>query len=514
VRLSKVFRRAPTRGTWTTSALISGALVAAIGLVGVPGNALAAPAERAIPAAASTGGYPWASATCQTSPLTYHGVQYCPNDNWVYNSNLYDTWGYAYRNCTSWVAWRLSTNNGYTMPRAIGDARAWGPYFTAHGHAPNNTPAPGAIAWEPDGNHVAYVESVSAGGSQVTISEYNEHYYPGQVNTGDGLYDIRTVPSGDFEYIHVKDLPAASAPPVIGVVTSSGDALAKEGSLSARWTDEYNGATEVAVASDSVNGPLIAVVTSSGEVLVKEGSLSAPWTDEYNGATEVAVASDPVNGPLIAVLTSSGSVLAKEGSLSAAWTDEYNGINEYNGAIQVAVASDPANGPLIAISTDYTTGNAEVLAKQGSLSAAWTDEYDGYANDIAVASDPANGPLIAISIYTGGGEVLAKEGSLSAAWTDEYNGATGVAVASDPTHGPLIAVYANSGEALAKEGSLSAAWTDEYKLLPFLAVASDPAHGPLIAVWSGSGKALAKQGSLSAVWTDEYNGATDVAVAG
>ena len=80
------------------------------------------------PAAADTGGYPWASATCQDSPLTYNGVQYCPNDNWVYNGVLYDSWRYSYRNCTSWVAWRLSTNNGYTMPHAIGDASAWGGY--------------------------------------------------------------------------------------------------------------------------------------------------------------------------------------------------------------------------------------------------------------------------------------------------------------------------------------------------------------------------------------------------
>src|ERR1700730_1631002 len=118
----------------------------------------------------STGGYPWASATCQTSPLTYNGVQYCRNDNWVYRGGLFDTWGYNYRNCTSWVAWRLATNNGYTMPHAIGDASAWGSYFTAHGHAPNRQPAPGAIAWEPGGDHVAYVESVSPDRSHVTIS--------------------------------------------------------------------------------------------------------------------------------------------------------------------------------------------------------------------------------------------------------------------------------------------------------------------------------------------------------
>jgi surface antigen len=382
-------------------------------VVATLGLSIATVAVVAPQALANTGGYPWASATCQTTPLTYKGVQYCTNDNWVYNGGLYDTWRYNYRNCTSWVAWRLWTNNGYTMPRAIGDASAWGSYFATHGHVPNNEPAPGAIAWESGGDHVAYVESVSADGSQVTISEYNEGYYPGQPTTGDGLYDVRTVPSGDFKYIHVKDL---SASPVIGVVTSNGEVLAKEGSLSASWTDEYNGASSVAVATDSTHGPLIAVLTSSGKVLAKEGSLSASWTDEYNGASSVAVASDPTHGPLIATYANNGEVLAKEGSLSASWTDEYNGV------VRVAVASDPTHGPLIATYAN----NGEVLAKEGSLSASWTDEYK-LLPFIAVASDPTHGPLIAV--WSGNGEALAKEGSLSASWTDEYNGVVRVAVA-------------------------------------------------------------------------------------
>jgi surface antigen len=148
----------------------------------------------------SVGGYPWASAACQASP----GAQYCPGDNWIYNAGLYDTWGYNYRNCTSYVAWRLSTNNGFNMPRAIGWAAVWGTVLRSQ-YAINATPARGAIAWDPKG-HVAYVESVSADGSQVAISEYNYGYYP-DISTGDGLYHTRTVATGKFQYIHVKDLP-------------------------------------------------------------------------------------------------------------------------------------------------------------------------------------------------------------------------------------------------------------------------------------------------------------------
>ena len=155
------------------------------------------------PAQSNTGDYPYATATCQA---TGQVAGYCPDDNWVYRGGLFDKWGYNYRNCTSWVAWRLSATSGYQMPYAIGDASAWGAYFANHGHHPGPTPTRGAIAWEPNGDHVAYVESVSSDGSHVTISEYNEHYTPGAPTDGSGTYDTRTVPAGDFLYIHVKDL--------------------------------------------------------------------------------------------------------------------------------------------------------------------------------------------------------------------------------------------------------------------------------------------------------------------
>jgi len=191
-------------GLAATAVLVCSAVLSAPPAEAAPVQDESKPIKAAI--LANTGRYPWASATCQTTPLTYNGVQYCRNDDWLYKGGLYDTWGYSYRNCTSWVAWRLSINNKYTMPHAIGDASAWGNYFAGHGHTPNHKPALGAIAWKSGGDHVAYVEGVSADKSHVTISEYNEAYYPNQPTTGDGLYDTRTVPTGNFEYIHVKDL--------------------------------------------------------------------------------------------------------------------------------------------------------------------------------------------------------------------------------------------------------------------------------------------------------------------
>jgi hypothetical protein len=108
-----------------------------------------------------------------------------------------DSWGYYNRECTSFVAWRLHSRNGFEMPRAIGNAGGWG---FARGYAVNGTPAVGAIA-ESSG-HVAWVEAVNGDGT-VTVEEYNYNYQ--------GTYHERRVGTSTFHYIHVKDIGAATA---------------------------------------------------------------------------------------------------------------------------------------------------------------------------------------------------------------------------------------------------------------------------------------------------------------
>lgn len=107
-----------------------------------------------------------------------------------------DTWRYYSRECTSFVAWRLHSTNGYEMPHAIGNAGVWGSWFSARGVRVDNTPARGAIA-ESFG-HVAWVAVVNGNGT-ITIEEYNSP-------AGSGRYGVRTVPASSYHYIHVKDL--------------------------------------------------------------------------------------------------------------------------------------------------------------------------------------------------------------------------------------------------------------------------------------------------------------------
>ena len=52
-----------------------------------------------------------------------------------------DDWGQYVRECTSFVAYRLSTVNGLTIPYAYGDAGQWGYRARSEGYRVDNTPA-------------------------------------------------------------------------------------------------------------------------------------------------------------------------------------------------------------------------------------------------------------------------------------------------------------------------------------------------------------------------------------
>lgn len=121
------------------------------------------------------GGYPWGNVPC------LHGGQvkgYCYDYEWGVNG----TWmnwqnggkGYAYRNCTDYVAWKTGA------PGGLGNANQW------DNRAPGNiisAPRAGAAAVDNSGGygHVMYVEAVYGDGS-ILISDYNRAG-PGEYGT-------------------------------------------------------------------------------------------------------------------------------------------------------------------------------------------------------------------------------------------------------------------------------------------------------------------------------------------
>jgi surface antigen len=124
--------------------------------------------------------------------------------------SLVDPWQFYNRECTSFVAWRLNSENNVAFNDYFGGAH-WGNASNWKNAAKSlsipvdNNPSRGAVAWWAAGSagssrgHVAWVQTVSD--SSITIEEYNY--------LREGYYDTRTIstssslwPSG---FIHIRD---------------------------------------------------------------------------------------------------------------------------------------------------------------------------------------------------------------------------------------------------------------------------------------------------------------------
>ena len=111
------------------------------------------------------------------STATPHGPTGTPTDPpracakhiWYYNGTYGDPWGFALRNCTSFVAWRLRNTNGLTDfsnnvdGGAFGNADQWDDNAQALGYLVDDIPAVGAVA-QTDTGRVGHVAWVSARG--------------------------------------------------------------------------------------------------------------------------------------------------------------------------------------------------------------------------------------------------------------------------------------------------------------------------------------------------------------
>jgi surface antigen len=145
-------------------------------------------------------GYAWPAAPdCDESPAGNGG---CVDDGR----------GFFQGQCTSWVAHRLSQQNGISFTnwyegRHWGDADQWAKVARDLGYEANESPSAGAVAWYKRG-HVAYVESVNMDGS-IVISEMN---YDGH----NGFHLVTLYPGSSWpdKFIHLADLvPVDTTPP-------------------------------------------------------------------------------------------------------------------------------------------------------------------------------------------------------------------------------------------------------------------------------------------------------------
>jgi len=158
-----------------------------------------------VPAKADTGGYPYASMACVWSPYATTGTgNWCKKVNtsgqiisdydWgtIHNDNSSSSekspYGYDYRNCTDYVAWKVASLG---VPSAhykgLGHAKDWPANAPGKGLTVNTTPAIGAAAVKTTGTfgHVAFISAYNASTGVMTVQEYN-HKQDGNYGTRSG----------------------------------------------------------------------------------------------------------------------------------------------------------------------------------------------------------------------------------------------------------------------------------------------------------------------------------------
>ena len=139
------------------------------------------------------GGYPWGNAPCLG---TGQVAGWCPGYEWGYNGS-YNNWatgGYAFRNCTDWVAYRVNST-GRHVPSGLGNANSWDNRAPSYGFTVSSTPREGAAAVSNSGyyGHVMYVESVNSDGT-ITISDYNR--------AGPGEYGVKSISPSGLSFVY------------------------------------------------------------------------------------------------------------------------------------------------------------------------------------------------------------------------------------------------------------------------------------------------------------------------
>jgi surface antigen len=218
----------------------------------------------------------------------------CARYVWYINGSYADPWGFALRNCTSFVAWRLRETNGvsgfsnHMDGGHWGNAADWDENARALGYLVDDVPAIGAVAQTDEGRvgHVAWVSAVD--GDTVTIEEYN--------HAGPGIYSTRTVPVSDFRYIHVADVaPApsrgssrvsAAAADEAGrswsfQVERSGNLVRRETGARARVLGARGAWSTLAAPTTTVDDDglvWLAAVTRDGRIRTSHSTLRGGWS--------------------------------------------------------------------------------------------------------------------------------------------------------------------------------------------------------------------------------------------
>ncbi|MDQ2587492.1 CHAP domain-containing protein [Saccharothrix yanglingensis] len=282
-------------------------------------------------------------------------------------------------------------------------------------------------------DHVSIVDSVTAtamttingnyGGSGPTTSSVQ--YATGGNRVGQYIAGQRI--SAFVSPVGVGN-PVPTTTPRIGILTTTGAVLGKEGALNTGWTTVHGGG----IAKAKFDGDMVGVLDAGGTLHVKQGDMHQEWFPQMGGVKDFALES--ASGR-IGVLRTDGTVAVKEGGLQGSWVEQTNGVAELT-----------LSGNWIGVV--YTNGVASI--KQGNLYDSWADQLAGVKN---LAIDATSGR---IGVLRTDGTVTAKDGVYGTNWTEQTNGVVDLEISGD-----WIGVVFANGIASVKAGGLQDGWANQ-----------------------------------------------------
>ena len=390
--------------------------MAAAGLVVVAGTFSALTVEEfAHPetAHADTLDYPDYAMPCEHAPYNVGGT--CANYDWgpvhteSYNDpSEFSRRGYAYRNCTDYVAWKESTI-GVTVPHTLGNGGQW------YNNVPASEKSKVPKAWDAavaPGNpgHLAFVESVNSIdpsdplNDNITVSEYN-HDAQGRGDTRSG----KASSMGFTEFVDFGVHPS-------GAPTSGGDLhgfIQVDAAINAKASRGFGSWTQEAspgnAAQFAIGGTYQMFLRGDGAAFAKNTLGAGSWTQETNpgGASAIAVSSTGIH----LIIGTDNAVYSKPGNGFGGWTQEVG----------------PGNASAISLAANnmmFLRGDQTVFGKVGR-GGPWTQETNpGAAKAIAVGADGLNEVLIV------NGEIDTRPGFGFGGWTAETSPSSATAIAA------------------------------------------------------------------------------------
>jgi surface antigen len=389
------------------------------------------------PANAGTDGYPTSIAGCHYANNPSGAAFTCDLKGSTQDS-LIDPWREYNRECTSFVAWRLHSRNGFEMP-FHDNAYLWKGDAQNLGYTVDTTPAVGAVAWwdttqRPSVGHVAWVESVSSDASHVTVEQYNIG--------STGTYSEQTMLTSSVEdFIHFKDLSSTSG------YRSAFNANSGTGTL---FTFDYTGSITTNTTQGMASGtnPAVAALSSGGYEEAFQGTNGHLWVyySAGNGGdtgqgmasgTSPAIAANSSGGYRVAFQANNGRLYYYDSSTGAADT----GQGMASGT-SPAIASISTGGYEMAFQAN--TGYLYVNNPGGGGGNTYQGVVSGTSP--AIAANSSGGYRVAFEANSSGYKLFTYDSSTGAANTTQgMAGGTSPAIAALSTGGYESAFQAGSG---------------------------------------------------------------------